>query len=93
MYVEGLTRNFNFEEANLHAKHRIRNIHTKYNINFNFEVENLYNLKILVVSIIIKLVFFGNFGITQHPLKSIFSYVLVKVFHLTESSYQVVINR
>ena len=54
------TQYWNFKEANVHAEHRIHNLHTKYNTNFKFELINLCNLKIFVANITIKLRFLRN---------------------------------
>ena len=52
----------------------------KYNTNFNLEVSILYNLKVLIANMIIKLNLFENFRVTVIPvtaLKSILAWSIV----------------
>ena len=42
----------------IHAKSKIYNLYRKSNINFNLGMTNLYNLKILITNITIKLINF-----------------------------------
>ena len=51
------TKDFNLEGTSIDSKYGIRNQYKKYNINFNFRVTDLYNLKMLIANITIKLKF------------------------------------
>ena len=44
-------------DENVYTKHKIHNLHIKYNTNFNFKVTNLYNLKVIIINITITLRF------------------------------------
>ena len=77
-FMQGWTQNLNFGKVYVHTKHKIPNLHMKYNTSFDLGVAYLDNLKILVANTTIKLIIFKKFGVSVASLGSILVAIMKK---------------